>query len=135
MRRAELHRRISTARGAILRAMFELDNAPGAEHAPIGHPDLGPGRDVRRTIWHVAVRLWPQSAAARRREAESYPGRHASVRAVLGDRVSWESIAAWSLGRRTPPVWANELMANHLEQKARHMLWIASELRKEKPAR
>ena len=42
---------------------------------------------------------------------------------------------AWTLRDRTPPPWANELMANHLEQKARHMLWIAAELRKEKPAR
>ena len=115
--------------------MLELHDAPDVEHAPPGHPGKCPGRDVRRTIWHVAVRLWPQSAAARRREAESYPGRHASVRAVLGDRVSWESIAAWSLGRRTPPPWANELMANHLRQRARHMLWIADELDKEKPAR
>ena len=115
--------------------MFELDSAPSVEHAPIGHPDLGPGRVVRPSIWHIAVRLWPRAPAGGRREAESYLGRHASVLAVLGDRVSWSSVTAWTLGDRVPPSWANELMANHLEQKARHMLWIAAELRKEKPAR
>jgi hypothetical protein len=57
------------------------------------------------------------------------------VLALLGNRVSWKLVQAWAAGFRKPPAWANELMARHLEQKARHMLWIASELRKEKPAR
>ena len=141
MRRAELHRRISTARGAILRAMFELDNAPGAEHAPLGHPDLGAGRDVDALIsrprgaWRWALSTWPFVGTYARPTPGSYPGRRASVLALLGNRVSWKLVQAWAAGFRKPPAWANELMARHLEQKARHMLWIASELRKEKPAR
>ena len=121
--------------------MFAETHAPGAEHAPIGHPDLGHGRDVDGTkrlsdrTWRSALGTWPWIGSHARPTPGSYPGRRASVLALLGNRVSWKLVQAWAAGFRKPPAWANELMARHLEQKARHMLWIASELRKEKPAR
>ena len=119
--------------------MLELHDAPGVEHAPPGHPAKCPGRVVNPSqapsTWRLALETWPVSGSHARAVPGAYVGRRVSTLSVLGNRVSWASVIAWALGNRKPPPWANELMANHLEQKARHMLWIAAELRKEKPAR
>jgi len=57
-----------------------------------------------------------------------YPGRVRGVLAILGNKVTRQSVHVWSRNDR-PPVWAAQAMADYLEERGRIGLELAAELR------
>ena len=67
---------------------------------------------------------------------DEYPGIELGSVALLGRRVTWAAIKHWRVKRKNMPAWARDLLADHIEQRARQGLEIVAELRAyEPPAR
>lgn len=60
---------------------------------------------------------------------ETYPGQHRGVLAVLGRRVTWDTVRHWLHDRRPIPPWARAVLADYLEARGRVALELAAELR------
>ena len=58
----------------------------------------------------------------------TYPGFRKGVVAIFGGRASWDTIAHWRSGRRDPPDWAREVIADYLRGRAAAMLEAADAL-------
>ena len=58
----------------------------------------------------------------------TYPGFRKGVVAMFGGRASWDTIAHWRSGRREPPDWACQVIADYLRGRARAMLDAADAL-------
>lgn len=64
---------------------------------------------------------------------ETYPGQHRGFLAVLGNRVTWDSVRHWMTGRRPIPPWARAVLADYLRSRAAVALELAAELEQEPP--
>ena len=58
----------------------------------------------------------------------TYPGLRKGIIAILGKRASYGSIQHWRSGRRDPPQWACDLLADYLRGRAAAMLAAADEV-------
>jgi hypothetical protein len=64
------------------------------------------------------------------------PGRYQRIVELLERRAQYGAIHGWRFGRRTPPQWAKDLLASHLEREAQERWQAAAALRaNEKSAR
>jgi hypothetical protein len=64
-----------------------------------------------------------------------YPNLPHAMVALLGYRVTADSIRRWRNGLRPAPQWAIDILAEHLRTRARKMLEIAYELENQKQKR
>lgn len=62
---------------------------------------------------------------------ETYPGQHRGFLAVLGDRLTWDSVRHWMTGRRPISPWAKAVLADYIEARCRAGLELVAELRAE----
>jgi hypothetical protein len=58
----------------------------------------------------------------------TFPGLHKGLVAIFADRVDYQTIAHWRSGRREPPDWAREVVADYLRSRAASMLEAADAL-------
>jgi hypothetical protein len=61
-----------------------------------------------------------------------HPGLLRGMIELLGYRVTSDTIRRWRNGRRKPPQWAIDMLAEHLRNRAREYLDAADRLEKEK---
>jgi hypothetical protein len=68
-------------------------------------------------------------------QAGAYPGLTRGLSQLLGGRVSPRAILDWRRGRYRPPLWAIDLLQEHLRSTGQARLAAADDLEKEKAAR
>ncbi len=107
-----------------------------------GHPEPISGSRRRLHLQALKRCLVPTRTALRRSNladqvvcwlfpwtVETYPGQHRGVLAVLGRRVTWDTVRHWLHDRRPIPPWARAVLADYIEARARAGLELAAELR------
>jgi hypothetical protein len=108
------------------------------DHSPQQRPEARERRSrPRRLVRSLVAGTWANyrsvfetaCVAALPWSVWTYPGLWRGLVSILGGRASYRSIEHWRSGRRDPPQWACDLLADYLEGRAAAMASAAATLR------
>jgi hypothetical protein len=98
-----------------------------AEHDLKNYTRVGARRGATN-IFELALRTLVPWSNALRKDVQRFPGARITMVALLENRAQYGAIHGWRFGRRKPPRWAKELLAQHLRREAQDRWELATRL-------